>query len=134
MTQDFHGGCACGAVRYKAHAAPVLMLSCHCRHCQQASGGAYASIAVFPRASATTTGELRFHRREGDRGAVERGFCPACGTPVAVRLERLPDVVGFHAASLDDPSLFNPAMDIFTASAQGWDHMDPALPKRPHGV
>jgi hypothetical protein len=33
------------------------------------------------------------------------------------------------ASSLDDPSIFKPAMDIFTSSAQPWDHMDPALPK-----
>lgn len=132
--QKFSGGCACGAVRYESHAAPVLMLNCHCRHCQQATGGAYAAIVVFPATAAKPSGEIRYHRRQGDQGAVERGFCPGCGTPVALKLERLPDLMGFYAASLDDPSLYRPAMDIFTASAQGWDHMDPALPKRPHGV
>jgi hypothetical protein len=35
------------------------------------------------------------------------------------------------AASLDDPSIFKPAMDIFASSAQPWDHMNPALPKFP---
>jgi hypothetical protein len=33
------------------------------------------------------------------------------------------------AASLDDPSVYQPAMDFFTSSAQPWDHMNPALPK-----
>jgi hypothetical protein len=35
------------------------------------------------------------------------------------------------AASLDDPSVFKAGMNIYTASAQPWDYMDPALPKFP---
>lgn len=134
MSAKLHGGCACTAVRYEADAEPVLMLNCHCRHCQQASGSAYAAILVLPARSMRITGEVRYHRRDGEEGAVERGFCPACGSPVALKLDRLPDLVGIQAASLDDPSLHQPAMDIFTASAQPWDHMHPDLPKRPRGL
>lgn len=134
MSQPFHGGCACGAVRYETSAEPELMLNCHCRHCQQATGGGYAPSFVVPAGSVSLTGELRYFRREGANGAVERGFCPDCGSPVALKLSRLPDVVAFYAASLDDPSLFKPSMDIFTASAQSWDAMHPDLPKRPHGI
>jgi hypothetical protein len=39
--------------------------------------------------------------------------------------------VTIRAASLDDPRLFRPTLDIFTASAQPWDSMDPTLPKAP---
>jgi len=35
------------------------------------------------------------------------------------------------AGSLDDPSLYKPTLDIFTSSAQPWDHMHPALAKFP---
>ena len=132
MTQPLHGGCACGAVRYEASADPVLMLNCHCRDCQQASGAAYAATAVLPVQAVRLTGDVRYYRRDG--GAVQRGFCPTCGSPVALKLDRLPDLIALHAASLDDPSLYKPAMDIFTASAQAWDCMDPNLPKRPQGM
>ena len=37
--------------------------------------------------------------------------------------------VGVLAASLDDPSWFQPQMDIFVSDAQPWDKMDPAIPK-----
>jgi hypothetical protein len=30
---------------------------------------------------------------------------------------------------MDEPSWFRPRYDIFTADAQPWDYMDPALPK-----
>lgn len=135
MVQKLSGGCVCEAIRYEAHAAPVLMLNCHCRDCQQASGSAYAATVVLPRKAVQFTGELRYHRRIGNAGkAVDRGFCAACGSPIALTLERLPDLIALHAASLDDPSLYKPAMDIFTASAQAWDHMHPDLPKRPQGI
>jgi len=134
LSQTLHGGCACGAVRYEASAAPLLMLNCHCRHCQQAGGSAYAATLVLPASSVQVTGEVRYFRREGEHGAVERGFCPVCGSPVILKLERLADMIAIHAASLDDPSSYKPAMDIFTASAQPWDVMHPDLPKRPHGL
>jgi hypothetical protein len=35
------------------------------------------------------------------------------------------------AVSLDNPDWYQPAMDIYTASAQPWDYMSPALDKFP---
>ena len=43
----------------------------------------------------------------------------------------VPDLLMITAGSLDDPSLYKPTLDIFTSSAQPWDHMDPALTKFP---
>jgi hypothetical protein len=43
--------------------------------------------------------------------------------------ERPTGVVGVTAGSLDDPSWFQPQMDIFMSDAQPWDQMDPAMPK-----
>jgi len=37
--------------------------------------------------------------------------------------------VGVLAGTLDDPSWFQPQMDIFVSDAQPWDQMDPAIPK-----
>jgi hypothetical protein len=54
------------------------------------------------------------------------------GSRLTMKLERLPDVLGLQAASLDDPSIYRPAMDVFTSSAQPWDHMDPSVQKRLH--
>jgi len=40
----------------------------------------------------------------------------------------LPDVIAVHAASLDDPALFNPAVITYASAGQAWDRMDPELP------
>jgi hypothetical protein len=135
MTQTLHGGCACGAIRYEASAAPAFMLNCHCRHCQRATGSAYAAIVVFDKKSLVLTGKPQYFTSTGvSGGKVERGFCGACGNPVNMKLARMPDIACVYAASLDDPSQFRPGVDLFTASAQGWDHMHPDLPKRPGGT
>ncbi len=44
-------------------------------------------------------------------------------------MTRPPDVLGLQARCLDDPSVYKPVMDAFTASAQPWDLMAPNLPK-----
>ena len=90
---------------------------------------------VVPQAAVKLRGELHYYKTIGDKGnAVERGFCSVCGSQVTTKLERMPDVLGLHAASLDDPSLYTPTIDAFTASAQPWDHMHPQTKKFPKGL
>ena len=48
---DLRGGCLCGAVRFTAEAAPLMMASCHCRDCQKATGAAYFPAIAVPAAS-----------------------------------------------------------------------------------
>jgi hypothetical protein len=40
-----------------------------------------------------------------------------------------PHIVAIRTASLDDPSWFNPQVDVWTSDAHPWDQMNPALPK-----
>ncbi|NJK53150.1 MAG: GFA family protein, partial [Leptolyngbyaceae cyanobacterium SU_3_3] len=65
----------------------------------------------------------------GDSGGiVSRGFCPICGSRLFSK-PPIPELIGIMAGSLDDPSGFQPGMDLYTASAQLWDYMNPDLPK-----
>lgn len=131
MPIPFSGGCACGAVRYECSAEPLLSFNCHCLDCQRASGSAFASVLMVPKDAFTITrGTLKYHRVTGDSGnPVDRGFCPECGSPVFITEPKNPQFIEIQAASLDDPSWVRPEIDIFTARAQPWDHMNPALPK-----
>src|SRR3954451_5627280 len=131
MNTPFTGGCACGAVRYECAAEPLMMLNCHCRDCQQSSGGPYSSLVVVPKeAFNVTQGVLRFHPSASEAGGeTHRGFCPDCGSPVAGKPDAAPHIVAIRAASLDDPSWFSSQMDVWTSDAHRWDEMNPALPK-----
>ena len=128
MPTPFSGGCACGAIRYACAAEPLFALNCHCRDCQRASGGAFCPVLYVPRAALTIAGQSRYYEVKAASGnRVRRGFCPYCGSPVFIQADLVPDLHGLWAASLDDPSWFRPQLQVWTARAQPWDHMDPAL-------
>jgi hypothetical protein len=77
-----------------------------------------------------TKGAVREYQSTGENGSeIYRGFCENCGSPVATRLTRLPQVIGIPAGSMDDPSRHQPTMDLFVRDAQAWDCMNPDLKK-----
>src|SRR5256886_11252589 len=82
MKIPFTGGCSCGAIRYESTAEPVMMFKCHCRDCQQVTGGAFVPGMLLSReAFRFTRGQLRYHFTPSLRGGKhKRGFCPECGS------------------------------------------------------
>jgi len=133
MPAPFSGGCACGAIRYECSADPLVIVNCHCRDCQRASGGTYASAVVVLDASLTLLkGEPKHYVSKADSGStVRRGFCAECGSPLFAGNTVHPEVLAIKVGSVDDPSWCSPMVDIWTASAQPWDYMNPELPKFP---
>lgn len=131
MTRIFAGGCACGAIRFETSSQPIVQNHCQCRDCQKRSGTGHGSYLTFPqRAAVTIAGDAKTWRIAGDTGNEKiHAFCPTCGTPVYLTFSAMPDVIAFHAGSLDDPSLFEPQMVTYTARAQPWDAMDSSLAK-----
>jgi hypothetical protein len=131
MKLPFTGGCVCGEVRYECASAPLKMLNCHCRDCQQASGGPYMPVVVVPLSTIKITkGALqRYATTRLNGGDNVRGFCGKCGSPLTVGEDPKRDIVGLMASSMDDPSWFKPTADIFVCDAQPWAVMDAALPK-----
>ena len=130
MSTTYAGGCACGAIRYETSAQPIVENHCQCRDCQKRSGTGHGSYLTFAsREAVTITGAATEWRVAGASGndKVHR-FCPTCGTPVYLTFAAMPDLIAVHAASLDDPGRFKPAMVTYSIRGQPWDKMDPALP------
>ncbi|MEJ6703638.1 MAG: GFA family protein [Pseudomonadales bacterium] len=131
MQGEQSGGCLCGSFRYTFNvtAEPDFSFSCHCRDCQQATGSVCATAFAVPKDGFQMSGEYKFYTKYGDNGGeINRGFCPSCGSRAVSTLGALPDLYLVYASSLDDPSWFKPAMNIYTASALPWDCMDPNVP------
>ena len=132
MTTPFTGGCRCGAVRYECTAEPVLTFNCHCHDCRRASGSPFASILTVPKDAVKITGTTNYYDLKADSGnTISRAFCPTCGALVFAKTTGDLQTLGLYAGCLDDPSWFRPGVDIYTASAQPWDYMNPDLPKFP---
>ena len=110
-----------------------MMFNCHCRDCQRTTGSAFTPVVYVPaKAFKITKGSPRYYSTTSEMaGHNKRGFCPECGSQLFGGASETGQ--GIAASSLDDPSWHRPTMDIFTSSAQPWDHMDPALPKYPKG-
>lgn len=129
MKIPFTGGCMCSGIRYECSAEPIFMGNCHCRDCQRATGSAFAAAMLIPSSAVKIDGNVKYYDAIGDSGSiVGRGFCPNCGSRLFSKPPS-PKLMGIMVGSLDDPSEFQPSMDIYTASAQPWDYLNPELPK-----
>src|SRR5262245_23711384 len=94
MKIPFTGGCACGAIRYESTTEPMEMFHCHCRDCQQSSGGPFSSFVIVPaEAFKLLQGSLRFHASPSTRGGkTNRGFCLECGSPILAKADSNPHI------------------------------------------
>jgi hypothetical protein len=130
MAKHYTGGCACGAIRYETHSQPIFENHCQCRDCQRRSGTGHGSYLTFPRrAEVTITGEPAIWRVVADSGNEKvHAFCRTCGTPVYLTFVAAPDLIAFHAASLDDPGQFNPQVVTYAIRKHAWDVIDPVMP------
>ena len=131
VSTPFTGGCACGAIRYECSAEPLMSLNCHCRDCQRITGSAYSTVVGVPAAKVLfTQGSPQYYETTGEREtSVRHGFCPRCSSPLVALPSAYPAMMSLRAGSLDDPSWVRPAAAIWTASAQPWDALNPAIPK-----
>jgi hypothetical protein len=111
------GGCQCGAVRYEWTEPPQHASVCYCRMCQKASGQPFMAFAGG-----------RKERMRWTRGAptifkssniAERGFCPACGTPLTYsRIDSGRISVAIN--SFDDPEAVRPNKQYGIESKVSW--------------
>ena len=117
------GRCLCGAVTYSADAEPAIQAVCHCADCQRQSGSPYTVIVGVPRAALSVEGEKlsSFTTVGDDHGQdTQRHFCSGCGAPLFSVSGALPDIAFIKAGSLDDASWVQPAVEVWTSSAQPW--------------
>jgi len=123
------GGCLCGAVRYSVDAQPMAARACWCRLCQYLGGGTGTANICFPSDKFALTGALTIHKALADSGtAMQRGFCPTCGTPVTSSAESRPHLIFVRIGTLDDPNLMAPQVTIWTSAAPQWACIDSAIP------
>ena len=127
MPTKFTGGCLCGRVRYECSADPFFMANCHCRKRRRVR----TRHRIAGR-GAEGYGRGQVLRQEsGQRQYAQPCLFPECGSSLFGKTSAMPDLAMITAGSLDDPSLYKPTLDIFTSSAQPWDHMNPVLAKFP---
>ena len=122
MAKSVTGGCKCGAVSYRGEALEAQPFRCYCRDCQQLTGTGHSEMFPLDRDSFRINGQISEYSMTGSSGRKTFScFCPDCGSPIYRRSERSDDRLYVHAASLSDPTLYAPGLEIYADSAQPWD-------------
>jgi len=121
-----HGGCLCGAVRYRVDGPLRGVVNCHCSQCRRTSGHFVAATAARKDdLTVTVTTGLRWYRSSEK---ARRGFCGTCGSSLfweADSGERIAIMVG----TLDAPTGLRTVAHIFVADAGDYYDLDDDLEK-----
>lgn len=128
---DQEGGCACGAVRYRLTAPPLIVHACHCRDCQRLTGSAFVvNIWIERRFVEADHARLSSTMVTAGSGKPHEIFrCPQCGTAIYSKYHAAPgDTVLLRAGTLDDPAAVAPDVHIFTRSKLPWVTLPAGVP------
>jgi hypothetical protein len=128
---NFEGGCACGTVRYKLTASPMIVHACHCRNCQRLTGGPFViNIWIEGAFVEMGTAAPKSCRLVGGSGKPhDVFFCDACGTTLWSRYHIAPgDCLFVRAGTLDNPDAVSPDVHIFTRTKLPWLELPKGVP------
>ena len=113
------GRCYCGAIQYELVGAPKDVALCHCIDCRLSSGTPMTAWAGFDESQLTITHGSP--KTVNLSGPAIRSFCGDCGTGLFYRnAELLPGVVEVQSATLANPDLLRPEVQIQTAERISW--------------
>jgi hypothetical protein len=123
------GGCQCGAVRFRVGrlGRPTI---CHCRMCQKAFGSFFGPLVTSY--DVTWTRGIPKWFRSSDR--AERGFCGACGTPLAYHTDGDEESVELAIGAFDDPTVAAPILQVNPNDRLPFFEHLHELPTRPRGA
>ena len=129
MSNQYQGGCHCGATRYNFTKPPELTFFCHCNDCQRTTGSPFAMELMIDVSSFSVDGPLKSYVVVGDSGKpVTRWHCDQCGSGIYLDCEMDPDYVFVKVGSLDDAAWVEPQMHIYTVAKQPWIQINDDLP------
>jgi hypothetical protein len=129
MSVQYDGGCSCGSVRYRLASEPLFTHCCHCLNCQRQTGSAFVINLLIEADRVELLGaEPQAVDVPRDDGSAQRIFrCPICQVAVFSQYTR-PDVRFVRAGTLDDPSVVEPDVHIFTRSKLAWIALPESVP------
>ena len=121
MSDHYDGGCACGQVRYRMTAKPMLVHCCHCKDCQRQTGSAFVINALIENTRLElTAGTPEVVAVPTDSGRPHDIYrCPNCRTAVWSDYGGRP-LRFVRVGTLDEPSRAPPDVHIFTRSKLPW--------------
>ena len=116
--QTNQGGCLCSAIRFRISGEPVYSSICHCATCRRASAAPMVAWLTFDRGQVEIlSGHPRSYR--SSQGVV-RQFCGTCGSQLSYESVERPTTIDITTASMDNPNLFPPTMEVWLEHRVSW--------------
>jgi hypothetical protein len=124
------GGCLCGDARYEVDPAGAFDAGyCHCSMCRRSTGAPVVAWALVKiDAFRILKGNLRHYQSSS---ACIRSFCSVCGSQLIYKAIDVPEMIGFHVATLDGlaPVPLRPRLHMFSADQISWFELNDDLPR-----
>jgi hypothetical protein len=118
------GGCLCSAIRFRISGEPIFSSICHCGTCRRASAAPAVAWLTFDRGQIEIiSGQPRAYR--SSLGVV-RQFCGTCGSQLSYENAASPTTVDITTASMDNPNLFPPNLEVWLEHRVSWQTADQA--------
>ncbi len=121
------GHCLCGDVTWEYDGDPTWNALCHCDSCRRSAGAPVVACIGVLRADFQWTG-AKPQAYQSSPGR-ERLFCGRCGSSMAFVGDDFPGEIFLYAASLDDPSGYQPIKHTHYAERLAWLGLADDLPK-----
>jgi hypothetical protein len=113
-------------VRYRVAGEARANSLCHCFSCRWATGGPSLAWVIFDEDQVTiTSDEIAIYKSSP---GVERGSCSRGGTSLSYRRANRPGLFDVTTATIDDPSAFPPAKEIWVEKKLAWEALNSDLP------
>ena len=100
---------------------------CHCDDCRRNCAAPVVAWLGVPLANFSWTGKSP--KTLNSSKGVYRHFCEDCGTPVGFEAAHYAGGMHLYAATLDDPTQFEPTFHVNYQSKLPWLAMNDDLPK-----
>ena len=122
------GGCACGEVRYRLEAEPLIVHCCHCLNCQRQTGSAFViNVLIETERVALLSGDPQAVPVPRGSKTQKIWRCRTCR--IAVFSQYTTPAIRFvRAGTLDDPSSVAPDVHIYTRSKLPWVELPESVP------
>ena len=130
--QIHEGGCLCSSIRFRISGEPAFSCICHCSTCRRASAAPAVGWLTFDRGQVEIlSGSPRTYRSSQ---GVARQFCGTCGSQLSYESIASPMTIDITTASLDNPNLFPPTMEVWLEHKVSWQTANQTLAQYPRST
>jgi len=128
---NIDGHCLCGKVGFSLRSEANWSRYCHCEECRRnCTEPIVVSFGILLQDfSWRIEGSAQEPKNFSSLSGVKRFFCDKCGTLMAFQAEHYKGEIALYAATLTEPSVFQPQFHVHHTSRLSWLAMDDTLPK-----